>query len=123
MKTLSTLVAIAIIACTSTLLYADDYILWSGGVSAEERAQAPTRGTKIIFFEEGGPYLADVYVTVTSESGDELIGSNCSGPWMILNLPQGKFKITAKRQNGEEQGVRIDTDSGIKEYALMFSAG
>lgn len=103
------------------MLYADDYIIWSGGISAEERAQAPTRGTKIVFFEEGGPYLADVFVTVTSESGANLVSSNCPGPWLILNLPTGKFKVTARRQNGEEQGVRIDTTSGIKEYALMFA--
>ncbi len=96
-------------------------VLWSGGISAEQRAVAPSEGTKLVFFVEGGDYLAGVNVSVKAKSGQELANVLDTGPWLILNLPDGDYVVAAQRANGDIQSAIISVEKNVTtEFGFMF---
>lgn len=103
----------------------DNYVIWSGGVGIDERATSPNLKDhiKLVFFENSGPYLANIAVTLTDASGRQVAEQIVNGPWLILNLPDGKYTVTATRiSSGERQRVSFEAGDSGQEIALMFSA-
>lgn len=110
-----------LLALFTALAFGQDYIVWSGGVSEQEREDAPTGTTKLVFFKESGPYLASVDVEVRSESGNELVSTTTRGPWLVLDLPDGQYTVEARRENGDTESASFQVDGGEnKEVALAF---
>jgi hypothetical protein len=107
---------------TMPALAQDEVLVWSGGVGVEERDSAPKEGTKLVFFVESGNFLSGVKVSVKDSGGREVVNAVSKGPWMILNLPAGRYHVRASV--GEQaQGGTIDVvDGGKKEFAYMFKA-
>lgn len=105
----------------SSIAADNTYVLWSGGISKEERSAAPNRGTKLVFFVQGGDYLAGVDVSVRTRSGQELVNVADTGPWLILNLANGEYVVVATRGNGDVQSTIINVGSeGPSEFGFMF---
>ena len=50
---------------------------------------------KVEIVGPGGQYLGDEGVTVR-RSGKELISLSCSGPWILFQLPQGRYEVEAR---------------------------
>lgn len=117
------LLLIAIIAAFSaTTVWADSYVIFAGGVSKSERDMAPKRGTRLAFFEDPRAFLAAVKVRVTNADGLELVNMEVPGPWLIVDLPSGKYTVVAKRQNGEIQSAVINVDENkFQEFGFKFS--
>ncbi len=42
------------------------------------------------------------------------------GPWLILNLPSGRYHVRATRDGGNAQGGSIVVDGSNQEFAYMF---
>lgn len=122
MKALLTCLTVILTAVFSMAAVAEQYVIWAGGVSQEERDAAPNEGIKLEFFEEGGPYLANIQVQIKDDTGTNVVNTVCPGPWLIVDLPEGKYKVIATRANGEEEIVNIDTGDNTKTYGFMFSA-
>ena len=98
-----------------------NYFLWSGGVSREERAEAPDGGTKLVFFVSGGNYLTGIDVSVKTNSGQELLNVTNTGPWLILDLTAGDYIIVATRGNGDVQSTTISVEGNVAaEFGFMF---
>ena len=96
-------------------------VIWSGGVSKEERASAPKTGTKLTFFVQGGDFVAGVDVSVKTRSGQELVNVADIGPWLILDLVDGEYVVVASRDNGDVQSAIIRVDrAGSSEFGFMF---
>ena len=100
---------------------AQDRVIWSGGVGLEERQAAPVEGTKLVFFVKSGSFLSDVNVTVTDMAGDQLVKTTSRGPWLILDLPDGRYSVRAELKDGEAQGALINVDADHREFGFMFN--
>ena len=101
---------------------AQDYVVFNGGISTEERATAPDTGTRLVFFVRAGNFLSNVTVLVKDASGRELVNTVTLGPWLILNLPAGRYQVQASIAEGETQSLAIDVDGSSREYGFMFTS-
>lgn len=105
----------------STPLLAQSPVIWTGGISEQERAEAPTTGTRLVFFVSAGNYLSNIAVRITDSNDREIVNTTTAGPWLILDLPAGRYNVQATRSNGDEQGVQIEVVAGTDaEYGIMF---
>lgn len=108
-------------ACLLPLLsQAQEHVAWNGGITSEERQSAPTTGTKLVFFVEAGNFLSDVNVLVKDMDGKVLVDMVSKGPWLILDLPAGQYRVRAE-VDGDAQGGMITVEEGIsREFGYMF---
>jgi hypothetical protein len=42
-----------------------------------------------------GAYLADVQLTITDAKGDKVLARRLEGPWMLVDLPLGRYEVRA----------------------------
>ncbi len=101
-------------------LAAQSPIIWTGGITLEEREAAPAGGTRLEFFVTGGHYLSSIQVVVTDDSGREIVNTTTTGPWLILDLAPGTYQVQAVRRNGDTQGGMISVSGDGGNYAFMF---
>jgi len=101
-------------------LAAQSPIIWTGGITLEEREAAPAGGTRLEFFVTGGHYLSSIQVVVTDDSGREIVNMTTTGPWLILDLAPGTYQVQAVRRNGDTQGGMISVSGDGGNYAFMF---
>ena len=66
-------------------------------------------------------YLADLDVTVETQGGNELLAVHCSGPWVLVNLDPGKYRVHAVYEQGLSKSVLITApDHGQKRVVISF---
>ena len=114
MKTAVKGVLVATLGLGTSLALAEgeNYITWNGGVGIDNRAVAPTTGTKLIFVTDQGRFLADVHVTVKDSEDKTLVDTTTEGPWLILDLPHGTYNVTAEFEGHSESGdIVVDADT------------
>jgi hypothetical protein len=99
---------------------AQNPVVWSGGITVDERAQAPATGTKLVFFDDTGDFLANVHVIIKDTQGTVVVDTVSPGPWLIVDLPAGSYN--ARAEVGEKaQGVAIVIGTeGKPEYGFRF---
>lgn len=90
----------------------------TGGIGADEiaafKAAAPKYSLELLFAEKAMPndvYLSDVKVTVKGLSGQVLLDTVSGGPFLLLRLPAGKYRIEASN------------DGVVKQQAVELKAG
>jgi len=90
----------------------------TGGIGADEiaafKAAAPQYPLELLFAERASPndvYLADVRVSVKAASGQVLLDTVSAGPFLLLRLPPGKYRIEA------------GNDGVVKTQAVELRAG
>jgi len=99
---------------------AQNPVVWSGGITVDERAQAPASGTKLVFFDDTGDFLANVHVVIKDAQGKVVVDTVCPGPWLIVDLPAGTYNARAE-VGGRAQGVAIVFGAeGKAEYGFRF---
>lgn len=99
---------------------ANSPVIWSGGITVDEREAAPTEGTKLEFFVSSGSYLSKITVSIKDSGGREVVNTVTDGPWLILNLQPGTYTVMASRQNGDTQGGEINVTGGQEMFSYMF---
>jgi|LNFM01.1.fsa_nt_gb hypothetical protein len=71
----------------------------SGGVGAGslERLGAITGqfNLKLVFALKSGNYLSGVGVSIFDHAGQALLAVTTEGPWLLVNLPAGRYRIVA----------------------------
>jgi len=100
--------------------FAQNYVRFNGGISQEERASAPRTGQRLTFFANEGKFLAQVSVVVKNQEGRELVNVVTLGPWLVLNLPAGRYAVIATAANGEIQSLMIDVDGSQQVFGFGF---
>ncbi|WP_409526118.1 hypothetical protein [Nitrincola sp. MINF-07-Sa-05] len=75
---------------------------WTGGIGSESRMEAPVHNTKVEFSARDGAYLADIDFTLSRESGEVLVQGVADGPWLIIDLPDGSYRLTGTLQSSQE---------------------
>lgn len=96
-------------------------VVWSGGIGLDERAAAPATGTRLVFFDETGDFLANVHVIVKDNNGKIVVDTISVGPWLILNLEAGTYRVRAEVA-GKAQGARIEVGGTRKAWGFRFPA-
>ncbi len=88
----------------------------SAGVGVEERKAAyPPFPLKLIFAQAGGAFLTSVSVTIQDSSGKEVLSipqDRISGPWLFVDLPPGRYQVTAVRRDGTPVKRTIQVPKG-----------
>lgn len=63
------------------------------GEDAQRDARWASYPLKIVFAGKGGQFVTDADVTI-SRNGKDLVSVHCGGPWLLLKLPAGRYRIT-----------------------------
>lgn len=94
----------------------------STGIGLDQREQAhPEFPLKLVFFVEGGAYLADINVEIIMSGSEKIVDTNSSGPWFFAALENGNYVVTATRKNGDIQRVSFSIQGNQqKVISLMF---
>ena len=116
-----TLVIAALLALSTPALAQDTAVVWTGGIGIEERESAPKDGTKLVFFVETGNFLSNVNVVIKDANGKEVVNAVTKGPWMIVKLEPGTYRVRATL-GAQAQGGRIEVTGTNQEFAYMFKA-
>ena len=66
------------------------------GIGSEEReaAESVPHSLRLVFAQPDGHYLGGVAARV-SAGGAELVNVTCPGPWLLLDLPAGRYQVSA----------------------------
>jgi hypothetical protein len=87
----------------------------SGGIGSEQSSafkSAMHRYPLVLEFvgktSYGNDYLADVPVTISDSHGKDLLSTKSDGPFMLVSLPPGRYKVSATYSGKtESRAVRI----------------
>ena len=99
---------------------ASSRIIFNGGITTDEREAAPATGTKLEFVVTTGSFLSAINVMVADSAGNEVVSTVTAGPWLILDLAPGTYRVTATRRNGEVQGADIQVGGEPAKITFMF---
>ena len=69
---------------------------------------------KLEFAAANGDFLGDPAVTVTDGGGKQVFQAQCDGPWVLIELPTGSYKVHATGQKGQ---YSKDFDIAVKTGA------
>jgi hypothetical protein len=73
----------------------------------------PAFPVKLVFAAANGDFLGDPDVTVTDASGKTVFSAQCNGPWVLIELAPGSYKVHATGQKGQY----------AKDFPITVSAG
>lgn len=111
-RALSTLATMAFAASFLTPLPAGadgDPILQANGIRyacagvgkvSREDPRWKTFHVKLEFAAANGDFMGDPNVQVTSSAGTVVFQAQCDGPWVLIDLPAGSYKVHATGQAG-----------------------
>ena len=84
----------------------NDVEYMAGGVGIGERQameeMAKDYNLKVVFAKVQGNYLADIPVAIMKPTGEKVLETVASGPWLFAKLPHGEYTVKAK-YNGVER--------------------
>lgn len=96
----------------------------SGGIGDEEQREIRARerdfNLKLVFAGRDGSYFGDVDVAVVNQKGDTVLEAYAVGPFLLAQLPKGKYRIKAIA----EEEVRLSSieiaGQGLHERVLRW---
>ena len=65
------------------------------GLDEREAAENVPHTLRLEFAQPDGHYLGGIETSVTDKSGKEILSVRCPGPWVLLNLPDGRYSVSA----------------------------
>ena len=80
------------------------YVTGGIGVGERERlsAMANDFSLKARFAMQAGNYLADIQVTIEDAQGNKVIETMADGPWLLVDLDPGSYKVIATSAVADE---------------------
>jgi hypothetical protein len=108
----------------------DDEPITVGGVSVactgvgDEAKEDPRWHDFSVRLEFAGgeqQYLADLDVSIQTAKGDELLAVRCGGPWLLVNLDPGKYRVRATFEHRLTKTATITAPAhGPKRIVIAF---
>lgn len=100
----------------------------TGGIGEDEAAAfkhaAATYPLELLFAQKARPndeFLADVRVSVRDRSDNSLLDTTAEGPFLLVKLPAGKYKIEAEYR-GERKHQSVEIRPGSHQRAVFVWA-
>jgi len=129
---------LALAAGSSLLLCGAAVLLAQGSAGAEPAYLAGGIGTsgreelaavqdqyslKLVFAYTTGSFLANVVVEIADARGEALLDTVSSGPWMLVKLPPGRYRVTGTL-NGVVRSTEVEVPGqGLREVNLRWPPG
>jgi hypothetical protein len=122
-RTLFALVGAALIAAPQTASAQSDPILQANGIRyacagigsvSRNDPRWATFPVKLVFAAADGSFLGDPAVTVSDATGKPIFQAQCDGPWVLIDLPAGSYKV---HSTGERGQYSKDFDIAVKAGA------
>jgi hypothetical protein len=89
------------------------------GEEAQRDARWAAYPLKIVFAGKGGQFVADVDVTV-SKGGKDVVSVHCGGPWLLMRVPAGRYRITGVLDGQNAQANASVPATGQGRVILRF---
>lgn len=100
----------------------------SGGVGDDEASALKGRAAgyplQLQFVQQAQPrdeFLADVRVKISDRSGNVVLDTTASGPFLFANVPPGRYQVEAE-YNGVVKRKSVDVRAGKQQKAMMVWA-
>ena len=108
--------------CLTPLAWSQQPRYLSTGIGIDQREQShDDYSAKIIFFVNGGAYLAYINVTVLDAKGKVIFQGTSIGPWFFIDLAAGNYQVIATRKNSDKQSARFSgAAAGQRSVPLLF---
>ena len=74
---------------------------------------------KIEFAGPGGQYVGGERVNI-AQNGKDLLSVTCAGPWLLFQLPPGRYDVTAKLGDQEARSAAFVSKHGQGHIILRF---
>lgn len=98
----------------------------SGGVGLEERqCLAPMErdyNLKMVFALKSRPYLADEMVKIQDQQGNEVFQRMADGPWLLVKLPAGNYKVTVSREGHTTEVRNVVVGNGMQVEHFVWKS-
>lgn len=99
------------------------YPFMAGGVGTGERrameGMAKGYNLKLSFAEKSGQYLSGVEIVIEDEKGEEIVRSAVDGPWFYIQLPPGKYNISATVEGRTKRIRALDVPEKRRVLRLL----
>jgi hypothetical protein len=97
----------------------------TGGIGEEERRALESDARynlKIVAADRIGQYLADVDVQVLDAGGQRVIGTRMAGPWLLAELPPGRYRVIASF-DGATRTRDVSLGRDRREVVMQWDTG
>ncbi len=88
------------------------------GLEAREAAETVPHTLRLEFAQADGHYLGGVEASLSDARGNEILAVRCPGPWVLLDLPDGTFRVSASFEG--KTVTRTVTIRGGKRKRQVF---
>jgi hypothetical protein len=125
--TIATALALSLLTSTAIAQTSNDSKInfVSGGVGVEGREELASRGKEFNFklvtaMEKSGHYVAGTNVKVMDAKGKEVLATTMQGPWLLADLPPGKYRLEATHDGATMTKTVAIPESGRREAYLYW---
>jgi len=95
-----------------------------GGIGSDEsnamRAAMKDHPLALLFARADGAYLADVDVDIKGADGAPSLALRASGPVCLVDIPAGRYTISAGMAGGEAKSQTVTVGGGSKTASFRF---
>jgi len=98
----------------------------SGGVGQDEvnamehaKAKYPLSMEFVQHAKPRDVYIANVEVTVTDKTGNVVLNTTTDGPYLLADLPNGKYTVSAVDEGGKSIVKHVNISHGKSEHLLL----
>lgn len=99
----------------------------SGGIGVSGREELTEvqdqYSLKLVFAYTTGAFLANVAVEIADARGESLLNTVASGPWMLVKLPPGRYRVTATVADVVRSAEAEVPAQGLREVDLRWPPG
>lgn len=100
--------------------------VWTHGTLELARQEAAGEGrTRFVFGRQEGVYAPAVDLVVRTQSGRQVLRTRTRGPWLVLDLPVGRYVAEARQGSARSAPVRFRVNHGnhSQRVPLTLAAG
>ncbi|MFQ5565911.1 MAG: hypothetical protein ACE5EU_06070 [Paracoccaceae bacterium] len=115
------LAAAATLLATAGPVRADTIYECTGiGLEAREAAESVPHTLRLEFAQADGHYLGGVAARLSDAGGNELLSVRCPGPWLLLDLPDGTYRVSASFEGKTVTGRATIRGGKWQRLVLVF---
>lgn len=113
--------AAAALAALATLPAKAQVSYECSGIGEEERvaAESVPHTLKLVYAQPDGHYLGNVETRITGPGGETLVDVRCPGPWLLVDLPNGTYQVSATFK-GQTKTARVTISGGRRQQVFTF---
>jgi len=90
------------------------------GSGSRQHAQTMNYPVRFEFVGGYGQYLGDETVTVEDRKANAMVSVSCSSPWVMMQLPPGRYQVTADLPGAPTKTRWVTVGSGAGQKAVFF---